>query len=181
MTTTHTAAPAASSTEKAFFNFHATGVGWMNRVRLVTPKRGEPFLACAITALHGAVNDPERSYLDLRVSGDEAQKLVGRIQKHLEKDAKVFVSFKAGDLYPHMYERQNRETGRPETAALIKGRLLSLSSVKIDGEKVWPVEKPTGAPATQEETPAPAADPAPVSEEPAPAFAEEEAAEEAVL
>lgn len=173
-------ATAASSEEKAFFNFHASGVGWMNRVRLVTPKRGEPFLACAITALHGAVDDPARSYLDLRVSGDEAQRLVGRVQKHLEKDAKVFVSFKAGDLYPHVYERQNRETGKSETAALIKGRLLSLQSITINGKKVWPAEACENAPApapAQEETPAPA----PAPEESAPDFAEEEAAEEVVL
>lgn len=149
-TTTRTAAPATSG--KEFFNFHATGVGWMNRVRLVTPKRGgQSFLACSVSALHGTTDAPERTCLDLRVSGGEAQRLVERLQKHCEAGKKVFVSFKVGDMYPHIYERQNRETGKPETAALIKGRLLALSSIKIDGEKVWPVEKPAEVPTVKDE------------------------------
>ena len=153
----------------AYFNFHANGVGWMNRIRLVTPKRGgNPFLTCSISVLYGATDAPERTCLDLRVSGGEAQKLVERLQKHCEAKKKIFVSFKAGDLYPHLYERKNNETGRMETTALIKGRLLALSSIKIDGAKVWPVEKPAEeATAAAEETPAPAAAPAPAEPKPA--------------
>ena len=167
----------AAATTPGYFNFHANGVGWMNRIRIVTPKRGgAPFLACSISALYGATDAPERTCLDLRVSGEEAQRLVNRLQKHLDAKRKVFVAFKVGDMYPHIYERQNRETGKPETAALIKGRLLALSSIKIDGEKVWPVEKPAEAPAAEaEETPAPAAAPAPApapepANKPEPAF-----------
>lgn len=173
---TRTTTPAATSTTGAagFFNFHATGVGWMNRIRTVQPNRGEPFLACSISALHGRTDKPERTCLDLRVSGEEAQRLVERLQKHCEAKRRIFVSFKVGDLYPHLYERKNHETGKPETAALIKGRLLALSSIKINGEKVWPVEKPADeAPAAEAEgTPAPAAAPAPApAPEPAkPAF-----------
>ena len=162
-TNVNTTKTAAAGTAPSYFNFHANGVGWMNRIRLVTPKRGgNPFLACSISVLYGATDAPERTCLDLRVSGGEAQKLVERLQKHLDAKKKIFVAFKAGDMYPHLYERKNNETGRMETAALIKGRLLALSSIKIDGEKVWPVEKPAEAPAAEaEETPAPAAAPAP--------------------
>ncbi len=158
-TTTTRTAPAASSAGNGFFNFHASGVGWMNRIRTVQPRRGEPFLACSISALHGRTDKPERTCLDLRVSGEEAQRLVGRLQKHCEAGKKVFVSFKAGDLYPHLYERKSRETGKPETAALIKGRLLSLQSITINGKKVWPAEVRENAPAAAP-APAPAPEPA---------------------
>ena len=165
MTTTNATRIAAPADQQGFFNFHATGVGWMNRIRVVSPKRGgQPFLACSISALHGTTDAPERTCLDLRVSGEEAQRLVNRLQKHLDAKRKIFVSFKVGDLYPHLYERKNRETGQQETAALIKGRLLSLQSIKIDGQKVWPAEVRENAPAPAD-APTPAPEPAPVEEQ----------------
>lgn len=37
--------------EKTYFNLYTSGLGYVNRVRTVTPKRGEPFLCCDIAAL----------------------------------------------------------------------------------------------------------------------------------
>ncbi|VEA09313.1 Periplasmic protein TonB [Salmonella enterica subsp. enterica serovar Sanjuan] len=39
--------------EKTYFNLYTSGLGYVNRVRTVTPKRGEPFLCCDIAALCG--------------------------------------------------------------------------------------------------------------------------------
>ena len=65
-----------------FYDFHARGCGYMSRVRWVSPRQGRrnnEFLACAINAVHGSVDDPNYSYMDLIVSGDEAKDRFWRI------------------------------------------------------------------------------------------------------
>ena len=42
-----------TSTEKSFFDLHITGLGYLNRIREVKPKKGEAFWACDIAALNG--------------------------------------------------------------------------------------------------------------------------------
>jgi hypothetical protein len=116
-------------------------------VRWVSPNKrggrsGDRFLACAINALRGDVNDPAYTYFDLRVNGEEAIELVEQLQKDVDEGRKVFVAFKLGDFYPHAYERdemdeRRRPTGKKETATLIKGRLLLITHVKVDGEVVY--------------------------------------------
>lgn len=129
------------------FNLHVSGVGYLNRVRWVYPsqkegRRADPFLCCAISALRGNSNQPDCTYLDLRVSGQEAIQMVERLQEDVEQKRKVFISFRVGDIYPHLYERDakdpsGRKTGQRETAAIIKGRLLALHSITIDGVSVY--------------------------------------------
>lgn len=137
----------AASTDagKDFFNLHLSGIGYLSRVRWVTPngrgRKSEPFLCCAINAMHGPVDDPNYSYLDLRVSGEEAIAVIEQLQEAVEQDRKVFVSFKVGDIYAHSYERtvrdNGRNTGQKEPAALIKGRLLLINMAKVDDELVY--------------------------------------------
>ena len=45
-----------TSSEKTYFNLHITGLGYLNRIREVTPKKGESFLACDIAAINGPSN-----------------------------------------------------------------------------------------------------------------------------
>lgn len=134
--------------QQNFFNLHVSGVGYVNRVRWVEPsrqagRRSEAFLACSISALRGSVENPANTYFDLRVSGEEAIKMVDQLQDDVQARAKVFVSFKVGDIYPHLYQRKVRDpqTGKPtgemEWATLIKGRLLLINSITIDGERVF--------------------------------------------
>ena len=40
-----------------YFDLHTTGIGYLNRVREVTPEEGTPFLAVTIAAIHGSVTD----------------------------------------------------------------------------------------------------------------------------
>ena len=35
-----------------YFNLHTVGIGYLNRVREVQVRRGQPFMACDIAALH---------------------------------------------------------------------------------------------------------------------------------
>ena len=138
------------------FNLHVNGVGYVNRVRWVEPRRNagrraEPFLACSISAIRGNADSPDYTYFDLRVSGSEAIEMVERLKVDVEEQRKVFIAFRIGDIYPHMYERDVRErdgrkTGEREMAALIKGRLLLINSITIDGENVYRRDPETDQP-----------------------------------
>lgn len=132
--------------QREFFNLHANGIGYLNRVRWVTPagrgRKAEPFLACAISALRGATDSPDYTYFDLRVSSAEAIDLIDSLQKEVDERRKVLISFRIADLYAHSYERDvrgegGRPTGQKEHAGLIKGRLILINSVKVDGQLVY--------------------------------------------
>ena len=132
--------------QREFFNLHANGIGYLHRVRWVTPagrgRKAEPFLACAISALRGATDSPDYTYFDLRVSSAEAIDLIDSLQKEVDERRKVLISFRIADLYAHSYERDARDqggrpTGQKELAGLIKGRLILVNSVKVDGQLVY--------------------------------------------
>ena len=146
-----------ASVQANHFNLHVNGVGYLNRVRWVEPKRNagrraEPFLACSVSALRGNAEQPDYTYFDLRVSGREAIEMVDRLGEDVAAQRKVFISFRVGDIYPHVYERDvkdrqtGRKTGEKEMAALIKGRLLLINSITIDGENVYRRDPDAAAP-----------------------------------
>ena len=77
-----------ASAQTNHFNLHVNGVGYVNRVRWVEPRRNagrraEPFLACSVSAIRGNAESPDYTYFDLRVSGSEAIEMVERLgQRH---------------------------------------------------------------------------------------------------
>lgn len=133
--------------QREFFNLHTNGMGYLNRIRWVpTSGRGrkaEPFLACAISALRGSSDQPDYTYFDLRVSGDEAIDLIESMMEPVNQRRKVCVTFRIADTYAHGYERDvcdpqtRRPTGKKEWTALIKGRLILIYSISVDGEQVY--------------------------------------------
>ncbi len=68
--------------QSSFFNLFVEGVGYLNRVRTVKPKKGQEFLACTVSAMRGSTADLGYTKFDCKVSGAEAQKIV----KQLEPD-----------------------------------------------------------------------------------------------
>lgn len=139
---------------KQFFNLHASGIGYLNRVRWVETakrnggRRAEPFLSCGINALRGSSDSPQYTYFDLKVVGEDAIQVVSDLAEAVDAERKVIVAFKAADLYIHTYERRKREdrdgrrSDEMETASLIKARLLLITSAKVDGELVYKREEP---------------------------------------
>ncbi len=119
-----------------YFDLHISGLGYLNRIRQVEVKRGEPFWACDIAALHGAKDDVEYTYFDCRVSGSEAEKLVKRCEEAEKGGKKVLIGFKLGDLYAEtfVYEKGNKQG---QTGISLKARLLFISWIKVDGETVY--------------------------------------------
>jgi hypothetical protein len=136
---------ASTSSQANHFNLHVSGIGYLNRVRWVQPKQrgrsAQPFLACSVSALRGNSEAPDYTYFDLRVSGQEAAQLVENCIEDVDQNRKVVISFKVGDIYPHLYERDakvdGRKTGEKEMACLIKGRLLLINTITVDGTRVF--------------------------------------------
>jgi len=135
----------ANQATQNHFNLHLNGVGYLNRVRWVTVGQGrkaEPFLSCSIAAMRGEGDKPDYTYLDLKVVGEDAINLIDSFADDANNGHKVVVSFKVSDIYTHLYERESKDqngnkTGMKEPAALIKGRLLLVYSVTVDGERVY--------------------------------------------
>jgi len=170
--------PAVNSTEKnevKYFDLHTTGIGYLGRIREVKLKKGQPFWACTIAALHGeckapdAKEKPDYTYFDCNIVGNEAEKLVKRCAPAVAADKKVLVGFVIGDIHldRFVYDKGER---KGETGVSLKGRLLRLRWIKIDGKMVYQeppkdakasVDAPDNAetaenlPATATETPEP--------------------------
>lgn len=153
-----------------YFNLHVSGIGYLNRIRWVegsrnAGRRAQPFLACSISALRGRPEDREYTFFDVRVSGAEAQALIESLMEDVRADRKVVVGFRIGDVYPHLYERNVRDpqsghpTAQREWACLIKGRLLLINTITVDGERTYtrPAQE-VGDPGTADDQQGSAAD-----------------------
>jgi len=127
-----------------YYDLHVHGVGYVNRIREVSVKRGEPFWACDISALHGAEDAIEYTRFDCRVSGAEATKLIKRLDKACQEEKKILIGFKLGDLYAESFVYQKGKK-QGETGVSLKARLLYISWIKVDGESVYK------APATEDQ------------------------------
>ncbi|NPX93949.1 DUF3577 domain-containing protein [Pseudomonas aeruginosa] len=162
-----------TSNEKTYFDLHATGLGYLNRIRDVKPKKAEPFLACDIAALNGPSDDVSYTRFDTRVSGSEAQHLVRRCEAAVKAEKKVLIGFRLGDLWPNTFTyTKGKRAG--EQGLNIKAHLLFISWIKVDGELVYKAEpKPTDSDDRESDVPAPteaiAPQEAPAQASPAPA------------
>lgn len=155
----------SSQNQNEYFNLTTTGLGYLNRVRTVTPKKGEPFLACVIAALYGPCDKPEYQYFDLKVVGKDAEHLVRRCEQAVAGKRKVLLGFRFGDLWKDRFT-YTKGPHAGETDVSLKGRLLYISWIKIDGQVVYTAPQKEN-PATQAQTaqsepdvPVPAGEPA---------------------
>lgn len=123
------------SNEAKYFDLHTTGIGYLNRIREVK-SRGKPFVAVTVAALRGSTESAEYTYIDCNVVGEEAEKLVRRCQAAVDAEKKVLVSFRIGDIWPDMF---TYETGakKGQTGVSLKGRLLFINWIKVNGELVY--------------------------------------------
>lgn len=125
-----------TQTTEKYFDLHTIGIGYLNRIREVTVKRGEPFLAVDINALHGAAEDIQHTRFDCRISGKEAQAIARELMPAIEAGKKVLVGFKLGDLYAEPFTYQSGEK-QGQTGVSLKARLLRITWAKIDGQDVY--------------------------------------------
>lgn len=156
-----------SSSEKTYFDLHVIGLGYVNRIREVKPRKGEPFLACDIAALNGPSNEPEYRYFDVRVSGVEAQHLIRRCDDAVKAERKVLIGFRLGDLWPDLFTyTKGKNQGNPGVS--LKARLLFVSWIKVDGKLVYKAEAKTSGDTASQDQPTsreiPAAEASPTAE-----------------
>ncbi|MGR3808164.1 DUF3577 domain-containing protein [Pasteurella testudinis] len=121
-----------SNTQTTYFNLHLNGLAYINRIREVTPKKGNRFYACSLAFLRGDSDNTEYTYVDVRVSGEKAISLIKRSEHAAQERKKILASVVVGDIYPEtfVYEKGDR---KGETGVMMKGRLLRIKSLKIDG------------------------------------------------
>ncbi len=55
--------------ESKFFDLHTRGIGYLNRIREVTVRKGQPFMAVTVAALRGTSDDVEYTHIDCVVRG----------------------------------------------------------------------------------------------------------------
>ena len=128
-----------TSNNKSFFDLHITGLGYLNRIREVKPKKGGAFLACDIAALNGPSDNPEYRRFDVRVSGSEAQHLIRRCEEAVQAERKVLIGFRLGDLWTDIFTySKGKRAG--EQGVSLKARLLFVSWIKVDGQLVYKAE-----------------------------------------
>lgn len=131
------------SQEKSFFDLHISGLGYLNRIREVTPRKGDAFLAADIAALNGPADGVEYRRFDVRVSGREAQQLVRRCLPAVTAERKVLIGFRLGDLWTDTFT-YSRGKRAGEVGVSLKARLLFIGWIKVDGELVYKAEpRPT--------------------------------------
>jgi len=119
-----------------YFDLHTTGIGYLNRARIIKPQRGDEFVAVDIAALHGNAEDVQYTRFDCRVTGKDAQFIVRQAIADIENDRRVLVGFKLSDLYAETFTYKNGERAG-ETGISLKARLIRIHWVKVDGETVY--------------------------------------------
>ena len=119
-----------------YFDLHTSGIGYLNRIREVTPKEGIPFLTVTIAALRGSVDNAQYTHFECRVSGIQAQKVIRQVQPALEGKLKVLIGFTLSDLYADTFIFKSGEKSG-ETGVSLKARLLRVSWAKVDGQPFY--------------------------------------------
>lgn len=123
--------------EQEYIDVHTTGIGYVNRIRDVSPKKGDAFLACTIAALSGKRNDPDYTYYDVKVAGKDAQHLIRRCVNAVTNQQNVLVGFVIGDAYPEAFT-YTKGSKAGQQGLQMKGRLLYVKWIKVDGNTVYP-------------------------------------------
>ena len=122
----------ASNEVSKYFDLHIHGIGYLNRVREVTPEGGTPFLSVNIAALRGHVDNVQHTYFDCVVSGEEAKDLVRQLQPMVEAKQKVLVGVQLSDLQAETFTfKQGDQSGG--TGISLKSRLLRFKWIKVNG------------------------------------------------
>ena len=121
----------ASSNTKSYFDLHTSGMGYLQRVRMVPVRggrRAESFLACTVAALVGPAKDSTLRYFDVKVSGADAKTLVQRYVGIDDPKQRPLIRFRIGDLWGDPYIRPSGER-KGEPAGSLKGRLLKVELI----------------------------------------------------
>ena len=123
----------ATHEKPKYFDLDIHGIGYLNRVRDVTPENGIPFLSVTIAALRGPADNVQHTHFECVVVGEEAKDLVRQLMPAVEADLKVLVGFHLSDLQAESFTFKNGDrTGT--TGISLKSRLLRFHWIKVEGQ-----------------------------------------------
>ena len=155
---------------KSHYDTSFKGLCYVNRVRMVTPAKSDPYRAVTLSvksgkrvSTEGKGDKPEFTIpLDCKVVSAQAQMIFDQIlEQHWDEENPPVISaaFDVGDIYPDAYVG-TRGKNAGQTVQVLKGRLLKLHDVYVNGERIdAPTEAgdvgnaDTPAEAQQEDTP----------------------------
>lgn len=125
-----------SNAAKAY-NLHTTGMGYLNRLRLVPVKKGKSYWCASIGALYGLVDEntgrAETSLYDLKIVAVRAIESAEQLKPVFDQGQKVFLEFKAGDTRAEVFQYQKGER-KDQWGACIRGTLLQIRKAWVNGE-----------------------------------------------
>jgi len=124
-----------SNENSKYFDLHTTGIGYLNRIREVTPKEGSPFLAVTIAAIHGSVSNVQHTYFECGVYGDETKRIVRKLMPAVQDESKVLIGFTLSNLKADAFTfTQGEKAGQP--GVNLKARLIKVGWAKVNGERI---------------------------------------------
>lgn len=123
-----------------FFNLHTSGVGYLNNIREVKSQKGMPYLSCNIAAMTGETSNPEYRYFNVNVAGEQNERVIRLCKQAVDAKKKVVIAFTIGDLWADtfIYEKDSQYHKKGDVGVMLKGRLINIKSITVDGEKKWP-------------------------------------------
>ena len=125
---------------KQYFDLHTQGIGYLNRIREVTPNEGDTFLSVTIAALRGSVDNAQYTHFECRVSGKKAQELVRQLKPAVEGNLKVLIGFTLSDMYAESFTFKNGDKAG-EAGISLKARLLRVAWAKVDGQPFYTAQE----------------------------------------
>lgn len=127
------------SNSSEYYNLFIDGLGYVNRIRTVPPRKGDPFLCCDISAIYGHRDAIEYRRFSVKVCGNDAQHLIRRCEKAEKEDRKILIGFRLGDLWVDQFTySQGERAGKPGVD--LKARLLFIRWINIDKVRVYTAE-----------------------------------------
>jgi Protein of unknown function (DUF3577) len=117
------------------FNLIIEGVGYLNRIRSVSVKKGPAYMACTINAMMGTADSVEYVSIDCRIVGKQANEAIELLlDAVMKRKERVIVGFRASDPKPDIYTY--KKDGEDRTVEGLKARLLQLTFAKANGQKI---------------------------------------------
>lgn len=134
-----------------YYNLHINGVGFLNRVRMIEPKKGQPYMAVDVTLQEGAYtkgnyDEVNETRLSCRVSGTIAQQIltdnvlndsdVVTNAKDFRQNSTIRAVVKLAGLKE---EEFTYSEGHPKAGSIghsLRSRVLTISHLYIDGNEV---------------------------------------------
>lgn len=119
------------TTTTTYYDSTLNFAGYINRARVVAPKKGHPYLAVSLCVLSGPMDEPNKMYIDAIVSGKEAKTLVEESMDIINSKVSVFGRFRVADLSLSTYENK-----QGDTIPIAKGRLILISYLKSNDDSI---------------------------------------------